>query len=74
VNISPTKIIKAQNNLPGFFSDPFFRQFFGDKFPAPPSEPQTQREYSLGSGVIVNANGYILTNNHVVSGALETRI
>jgi serine protease Do len=74
VNISSTTIVKVQNNVPGFFRDPFFRQFFGEQFPPPPTEPQTERQYSLGSGVIVNADGYILTNNHVVSGASDVEV
>jgi serine protease Do len=74
VNISSTTIVKEQNNIPGLFSDPFFRQFFGDQFPPSPTEPQTERQYSLGSGVIVNADGYILTNNHVVSGASDVEV
>jgi S1-C subfamily serine protease len=73
VNISSTKMVKHDNNFPGqFFNDPFFRQFFGDQFNRQPARPETEREYSLGSGVIVNPNGYIVTNNHVVSGASDT--
>lgn len=77
VNISSTKVVKRQNQLPGFFfNDPFFRQFFGDQNPqAPESQaPQTQKEQSLGSGVIVNPNGYLLTNNHVIEGASDVRV
>jgi serine protease Do len=57
--------------------DPFLRQFFGDNSGGHfniPQIPQEGRERSLGSGVIVSPNGYILTNNHVVAGATEIRV
>jgi serine protease Do len=79
VNISSTKVVKRQNQLPGFFfNDPFFRRFFGDQNPDSPGSqgqtPQTQKEQSLGSGVIINPNGYLLTNNHVIEGASDVRV
>jgi len=75
VNISSSKLVKT----PAAFSergqmDPFFRQFFGDDFGGRFNIPREQREKSLGSGVIVSPEGYILTNNHVVDGATDVRV
>jgi serine protease Do len=77
VNISTSKVVRAQAELPeGMFDDPFFRQFFGPGFNNNNRQqnPRSQREESLGSGVIVSPEGYILTNNHVIEGATDVRV
>ena len=54
---------EAQRGARG--EDPWFRFFFGDR------TPQQQAQVGLGSGVIVSADGYLLTNNHVIDGASD---
>jgi serine protease Do len=60
-NISSLQVVRASNSP--FANDPFFRYFFGDddSFGA-----RDRRSLSLGSGVVVSADGYVITNNHVI--------
>ena len=71
VNIYSTVTIHDRPNQ--LFNDPFFKRFFGDQFGGQ-NQPRTHREQSLGSGVIVSPDGYILTANHVVEGADKVKV
>jgi serine protease DegQ len=68
VNISTSKEVKIPQHP--LLDDPVFRRFFGEDFDG----SQTRRTASLGSGVIVSAEGYILTNHHVVEAADEIEV
>jgi len=70
VNISSTKTVKTHGFQSPFLNDPFFRRFFREEF-GHFNQPREYKQSGLGSGVIVNKEGYILTNNHVIKDADE---
>jgi serine protease Do len=70
VNISTMRTIKVQGGANPFLDDPFFRRFFGDQSRA----PKERKSANLGSGVIVDSQGYILTANHMIQGAEEIKV
>ena len=77
VNIHTSKVVKSRPmpSMP-FFNDPLFRQFFGEPFGGEggPQTPQSERQQSLGSGVIITSDGTIVTNNHVIDGATDIKV
>ena len=70
VNVYTTRNVDQRQTSP-FFDDPFFRRFFGNRgF----GMPRQRAERSLGSGVIIEASGIVVTNNHVIKGADAVRV
>lgn len=66
------KVVQQQRSSP-FFNDPFFRRFFGQPGGGL-SQPRQRVESSLGSGVIISADGTVITNHHVIKDADEVRV
>ena len=69
VNIFTSKMVERR--VSPLFDDPFFKRFFGD---LGPQQQRRQQQNSLGSGVIVDPTGLVVTNHHVIEGADEIRV
>jgi Do/DeqQ family serine protease len=66
VNVYAAKVVENRNPL---LDDPIFRRFFGS-----PGGPREQIQRSLGSGVLVDPSGLVVTNNHVIEGADQVKV
>jgi serine protease Do len=74
VNISTSRVVSSTEAEDPRLDDPFFRRFFGDEFFRRFGIPRERRQSSLGSGVIVDSSGHIITNNHVIANADEIKV
>mgnify|MGYP003289653039 CR=1 FL=1 len=71
MTIHASRRVRQPQQFP-FIDDPFFRRFFGN--PRQSQPPAEQQRLGLGSGVVIDPNGYIVTNHHVVDGAEEIKV
>jgi len=73
VNVYASRKVVQRQRVSPFFEDPFFRRFFGQPGGGF-SQPRERVESSLGSGVIISADGTVITNHHVIKGADAVRV
>lgn len=66
VNVYAERMVRQRSP---FAADPFFEQFFGQKF-----SNRTEKQSSLGSGVVIDASGIVITNYHVIQGADDIKV
>jgi S1-C subfamily serine protease len=66
VNVYAERMVKQRSPFSG---DPFFERFFGRQMPN-----RTERQSSLGSGVVIDASGIVITNHHVIEGADDIKV
>ena len=72
VNIFASRTVHERRRISPLFDDPFFRRFFGDDLPFGAPRPRVQN--ALGSGVIVEPDGLVVTNYHVIDGADDIKV
>jgi Do/DeqQ family serine protease len=70
VNVYAKLMVQQPEPNAGMFNDPLFREFFGNRM----GQQKQRAQASLGSGVIVDPRGLIVTNNHVVKGGTDIRV
>ncbi|MGO8916927.1 MAG: Do family serine endopeptidase [Stellaceae bacterium] len=72
VNVFSRRVVRTTEGPAALFNDPLFRRFFGNRLP--PGITRERVENSLGSGVILDAAGFIVTNQHVINDAEEVLV